>query len=186
MPRWCRLSDALGGSHSVYLQMHLEAEIKRVWRCTQSLRSSVLSVAIGDQDWVSIVLQWGAVAKWDLWWTWRPWVRKYQDALGGYDWASFEIQLVAIIKQAWKCTCRLSISKYGDSPGGQVQVSSEMHLWAAIKKVWRYNWRDSSTTIEHAVGSCNQVRLDVHLEVVNLKVVKSGVMCLGSWDSMHY
>ena len=63
-----RVWDALRDRYWVNSEMHLEAVIERVWRCTWRLRSSELRDALGGRDWVSLEMHLEAM----LVRTWRP------------------------------------------------------------------------------------------------------------------
>jgi len=65
-------------------EMHLEAVIERVWRCTWRLRSSELRDAIGGCDRASLEC------------TWRPRSSVLRDAIGGHDQASVRVRTPAL------------------------------------------------------------------------------------------
>jgi len=54
------LNDILGGSDRASLEMHLEAVIDRVWRCTGRPRSRELRDAFGGRDRSSLEMHWKA------------------------------------------------------------------------------------------------------------------------------
>jgi len=63
-------------------EMHLEAVIERVWRCTWTLRSSELRDALGGRHRASLEMHLEAV------------IDEFGDALGGRD------------RGGWRCTSR--------------------------------------------------------------------------------
>ena len=137
--------DALGGRDRVNPEMHLEAVIERVWRCTWrprsswtqrctwTPRSSEIGDAFGGRDWVT------------QWCTWRPWCRDFEDALGGRDRVNSEmhleaemklnseILLEAVIKRVWRCTCSPWSNKIGGVLGGSRQeVRRVLRLYPSV------------------------------------------------------
>jgi len=75
--------DALGGRDRVNGDMHLEAAIDRVWRCTGRPRWSELTDALRGRDWSSLEMHWEAVI--DRVWrcTCRVWSSEIGGVLGG-------------------------------------------------------------------------------------------------------
>jgi len=84
--RPCRpWSCKLGGRDRASLEIHLEAVIERVWRCTPRLWSSEVGGAHGRLGWCE---------------------------LGGRNQASLEIHLEPVIEQVSRCTPRPSSSEF--------------------------------------------------------------------------
>jgi len=83
-----RVWDPLGDGDQMNSEMHLEAGIKRIWRCTWRPRSSWLRRC-----------------------TRRPWSIEFGDELWGCDQASLEIHLQAMINRDWRSAWRRSISR---------------------------------------------------------------------------
>jgi len=52
--------DALGGQDGVNSEMHLEAVINQVWKCTGRPRWSELRDALGGRDRASLEMHWEA------------------------------------------------------------------------------------------------------------------------------
>jgi len=59
-PKSSESGDTLGGRNGASLEMHLEAVIDRVWRCTGRPRWSELRDALGGRDRASLEMQWEA------------------------------------------------------------------------------------------------------------------------------
>jgi len=116
------LRDTLGGGYPVTLEMHLEAVIKRVSRCTWMPRLC----NVGSLDWASVEMHLQAKIEWSQWRTWRPYSSKFADALGGYNWGRLGINSEAILKQ----TCRLWSSGIGDALGSHDRARMEEYLEA--------------------------------------------------------
>jgi len=77
------LRDALGGRDRACLEMHLEAGIERVWRCTWRPGSSELRDALGGRDRASVEMH-----------------------LETEDRVNSEMHLEAEMKRVWRCTWR--------------------------------------------------------------------------------
>jgi len=73
-PWWSEVGEALGGRDRLKSEMHLEAVIERVWRCT-----------------------WRPRWRWTERCNWRPRSGLFGDALGGLDRASLEMHLETTI-----------------------------------------------------------------------------------------
>jgi len=106
-------------------EIHCEAVIERVWRCTWRSRWSELRDALGGCD----------RASWRC--TWRPRLSELTDALGGHDRASLEMQLETETEWTQRCTGRPWSSEFGDGIGDRDWVNSEIHSEAVIERVWR-------------------------------------------------
>jgi len=112
-----KLREALGGRDRASLEMHLEARIEQVWRCTWRPWSCWLAA----RNHASLEIHLEAVIErvWRCSWrtrsrelrrcSWRPWLIEFGDALWGCDRASLEIHLQAIIERDWRSTWRRSI-----------------------------------------------------------------------------
>ena len=64
--------DALGGCDWARLEMHLEAVIERVWRCTWKTTLCQLRDALGGHDRASLEMDLEAVFEGIERYTWRP------------------------------------------------------------------------------------------------------------------
>jgi hypothetical protein len=93
--------DALGGRDRVNSEMHLEAVIERVWRCTWRPRSSEFGDAFGGHDHVTQRC------------TGRPWSSEFGDALAGHDQARSEEYLEAVDRR--RAGCANSIHQFVNS-----------------------------------------------------------------------
>jgi len=143
-----RVWDALGDGDWVNSEMHLEAVIERVWRCTWRLRSSELRDALGGRDRASLEMHLETEIEWTQRCTWRPGSSKFGDALGGHDHANLQ----AVIERVWRYTWKPWSSEFGDELGGRDRASLEMHLEAMIERVWRYTWRPWLSEIGRVLG----------------------------------
>jgi len=88
------LDDMLVVLDGSSLEMHWEAVIERVWRCTWRPRWCELRDALGGRDRESLEMHWEAEMKWTQRCTWRPWSIEFGDALGGCDRASLQMHSV--------------------------------------------------------------------------------------------
>jgi len=109
-----RVWDALGDGDWVNSEMHLEAVIEWVWRCTWRPWSCELA----GRNRASLEIHLEAVIERVWRCTWRPWSSKVGDALGGRDRASLEMHWEAVIEQVWRYTWRLWSSEIGRVLGG--------------------------------------------------------------------
>jgi len=133
------LSDTLHASDQTSLEMHFEAVIERIWRCTSRLWLRE------HREHLEIVIEW-------IWrCTWWVWSCK----LGGRDQASLEILLEAVIKRVWRCTWRSSSSRFGYTLGGRDRAILEIIFKAVIEQVWSYTWMPWSSELG-----------DMHLEAM--------------------
>jgi hypothetical protein len=82
------LRDALGGRDHSNSEMHLEAVIEEVWRCTWRR----WSCEFGGRGRVSLELHFEAQ------------IERLRDGLGGANQASLEIHSEAVIRRVWRCT----------------------------------------------------------------------------------
>jgi len=131
------LNDILGVRDRSSLQMHWEAVIERVWRCTWRPRWNELSDALGGRDRASQEMQWEAQMEWTQRCTWRPWSSRLGDALGGRDRVNSEMHLKAVIERVSRCTGRPRWSELWDALRGRDPLSLEMHWEAVTEQVWR-------------------------------------------------
>jgi len=96
--------NAIGVRHWVNSEMHWEAAIERVWRCTLWPWSSQFGDAIQDWDWVNSEMHWEAVIERVWRCAGRPWSSEFGDALWGCDRARLEMQLETEIEWTQRCT----------------------------------------------------------------------------------
>jgi len=99
----------------VNLEMHLEAVIDRVWRCTGKPWSSEFGDAFGDRDWVNSEMHWEAVIERVWRCNWRPRLSELRESLQGRDRASLEMQLETEIEWTQRYTPRPWSSEFGDA-----------------------------------------------------------------------
>ena len=67
-------------------EIHWEAVVERVWRCTWRPRLSELRAALGGRDRSSLEMHWEAIIERVLRCTWRPCSSEFGDAfVAGYD-----------------------------------------------------------------------------------------------------
>jgi len=83
------LRHTLRGRHRASLEIHFEAVIKRVWRCTLRPWSSKFVDAIGGRDCANMEAVFERLWRCNL----RPWSNGFGDALWGRDRANLEMQL---------------------------------------------------------------------------------------------
>jgi len=93
------------------LEMHLEAEIERDWRCTWRPRSSERRDALGGRDRASLEMQLETVIE-------RDWTSTWGRSMDGA--ACLEMHLEAVIEQDWMSTWRRSMD---GAPGLNSSVS---------------------------------------------------------------
>jgi len=124
------LNDILGVRDRSSLEMHWEAVIERVWRCTWRPRWSELRDALGGRDRSSLEMHWEAEIEWTQRCTWRPWSSEFGDAQGGRDGVNSELHLEAVINRVWRCTGRLWPSEFGDALAGYDRARLEEYLEA--------------------------------------------------------
>ena len=82
-------------------EMHFEAVIERVWRCTSSQRSSELRDALAGPDRASLEMYLEAVIERVRRCTWRPSSCELGDALGGRYRVNLEMHLESVIDRDW-------------------------------------------------------------------------------------
>jgi len=173
--------DALGGRDRANWEMHLEAVIDRVWRCTGRPWSSECGNALGVQDRVnseeelggrdqlSLEIHWEAEVKWTQRCTSRPWLSEFGDAIGDRDWVNSEMHLEAVIEPVSRCTLRPWSSEFGDAIGDRDWVNSDIHSEAVVERVWRFT---CSRLWSREIGGV-------------LRGGRLGGRRDGSWDSIH-
>jgi len=144
--------DTIGDRDWVNSEMHWEAVIERVWRCTWRPRSSELRDALWGRDRASLEMQLETEIEWTLGCIWRPWSSELGDALGNRDRASLEMQFETEIEWTQRYTPTPWSSEFRDALGGrnraslethweaEIKLNSEMHLEAVIERVWRCTW----------------------------------------------
>jgi len=91
---WQHIRGVPGNEDGPNSDIHSEAVIKRVWRCTVRLRSSVFRC------------------------TWRQWSSEVGDALAGHNRVNLEMHCKAVIGWVCRCTCRLWTKEIGGVLGG--------------------------------------------------------------------
>jgi len=123
-------NDILGVRDRSSLEMHWEAVIEWVWRCTGRPRWSELRDALGGRDRFSLEMHWEAKMEWTQICTWRPWSSKFGDALGGRDGVNSEKDLEAVIIPVWRCTGRLWPSEIGNALAGYDRERLEWYFEA--------------------------------------------------------
>jgi len=99
-----KFGDAIWDRDWVNSEMHWEALIKNVWRCTLRTWSSEVVNALGDRDWVNLEMHFEAVIERVWRCTWRPWLSELRDALAGHDRVSLDMHLEAKIEWTQRCT----------------------------------------------------------------------------------
>jgi len=119
------INDILGGCDGASLEMHWEAMIEWVWKCTWRSRWSELRDTLGNRDQSSLEMHCKAVIKqvWRFTWrprsskltrcTCRPWSIGFGDALGGHDRACLVMQLETEIEWTQRCTWMPWSSEFG-------------------------------------------------------------------------
>jgi len=96
------------------VDIHLEAVIEQVWRCTWRLWLSECWYALGGRDGVSLEIHLEAVIEWVWRFTWKlSWCE-----LGGHNHVYLKIHLEAVVERVWRCTWRPSSSEIGGVLGG--------------------------------------------------------------------
>jgi len=91
-PWLSEFGDAIGDRDGVNSEMHWEAVIEWVWRCT--LRAVIEQVCRC---------------------TLRPWSSEFGGAIGDWDWVNSEIYWDAMIERVWRCTWRPKSSEHRDA-----------------------------------------------------------------------
>ena len=119
------LRDALRGHDRASLEIHLEAVIERVWRCTGRPWQSGVGDALGGRD--RAIVQMHLEAKIERVWRciWRPRSTEFGDAIGGRDRVTLEMHLEAAINPGWRCTWRPWSSEFQGALGGRNQARLE-------------------------------------------------------------
>jgi len=132
-PSLREFGDALGDWDRVNSEMHLEAGIEQVWRCTWRPWSCELAGCNGGS--LEIHLEAVIEPVWKC--TWRPWSSQFGDALGGHARANLQ----AVMERVWWYTWRLWLSEYGDALGGHDRARLDVYLEAVDgRRTW---WWDS-------------------------------------------
>jgi len=124
------LNDVHGGRDRVGLEMHLEAEIEWIERCTWRPWSSKLGDALGGQDQVNSETHTEVVIERVWRCNWRPRSGKLRDGLWGRDWARSEMNSEAENERTQWCTARLWSSEFGDALAGYDRVILQLYLKA--------------------------------------------------------
>jgi len=122
------------------LEMHLEAEIERGWRCSWMLRSSELRDAIGGHDCVSLEMQLEAMIEWTQRCNWGPWSSEFEDALGGRDRVNSEMHLNAVIEQLQRCTVPQSTTIVWVLGGGRWEACWVLRLYSSVSYSNSHLW----------------------------------------------
>jgi len=204
--------DALADQHRVNSEMHLEAGIEGVWRCTWRPRNRVNSE-----------MHLEAEIKWTQRCTGRLWSSKFGDALGDQHRVNSEIHLETEIKWTQRCTRRPWSSEFGDALrdrdcelrdelgdrdgvnsedalGGRDRMNWDMHSEAVIERVWRcteaeiewaqrFTWRPWSIKMGQVLGgsqSGGDWSEGGQSGGSESGGGRSGGMCNGRWDSIHW
>ena len=132
------IGDALQGHDWVRLEaimewvweIHFEAGIESVWRCTWR----PWSCELGGRNRARLEIHSDAVIE-QVWrCTWRPWCTKFRDGLGGHDHTRLAMHLQAGIVQVCRWSWRSWLYKLGGSNRARVEIHSE----AVIERVWTY------------------------------------------------
>jgi len=100
-------SDALGEGNLVYLEIHFEAIMEQVWRCT----SRPWLCKLGIRNHVSLEMHLHVIIERSWRYTWRPWSTELRDALRDHDQASLEMHLEAIIVRVWRYSSEVVIER---------------------------------------------------------------------------
>jgi len=148
------LRDTLQGCDRASLEMHFEALIERVWRCTLRPWSGEWGDAIGGRDHANLE----AINEQAWRCTLRPWSSEFGDELWGHDRASLEMQLETVIVPTW----RPESGEFGDALWGHDRVSFEMQLETEIEWTQRCTGWPWSSEFGHALGGQHRVNLEMH------------------------
>ena len=125
----CRLwSCELAGRNRASLEIHLEAIIERVWRCTWRPWSSEFRDALGGCDWVRLETHFEAVIERVWRYTGRQWLSEIGRVLGGGRWTARRDSIHQLVHlQPWEC--------------------DEVTL--PLKLLWRTGWWLSISSVVH-------------------------------------
>jgi hypothetical protein len=134
--RWClrEIQDAPADDNRVTIEMHLEAMIKQVWRCTRRPWSSRFGDALGGRDRVNTAMHLESVTERDWRYTWRLWSTEFGDGFEPYNWATLEEYLGVVDGRCARCW---------DSIHQLVAATHHSGLWPVnfpYELTWRVGW----------------------------------------------
>jgi len=121
-------------------EIHSEAVIKQLWRCTWRTWSSNFDDGLGSCIQASLKYTFDAIIVQSC----RSWTRKFSDrtwmtrsseltdALGCHDWASSEMHFNTVMDRVWRCTWRPWLRNIADRGGGCDRVNLEIPSKAVI------------------------------------------------------
>jgi hypothetical protein len=114
-------------------EIHSEAAIEQVWRCTSRWQMSIFGDTLRGLDRVNLEMHSEIVIQLVCRCTWRAW--KHQ--LEGHNCSSSEMHMNTVIGRVWRCTWRPCSSDFRDAFGGCDRVILERHLETMTMKTCR-------------------------------------------------
>jgi len=122
--RFRAIQVAPENDNRVNLEMHSEALIQRLWRCTLRHWFSDSGDALGCANWEYLGIYMDTVTKWTKRYPPRLYSSEFGDALGSHC----RVNLEAVIEQVWRYTWRPWSNRFR----GRNHLAWEMHLQAII------------------------------------------------------